>query len=431
MLHKYFLFFIIFLIAQFANAQQLTLENAIAIALKKNFDIEIAKDNLNISTINNHIGNAGGLPTVAATISNQESFINLNQQLNTGTNINKTGATSNALNANVTGSYLLYNNYRVITTKKRLEQLQQLDKQQLQSQIQNTIAAVTTQYFNVIKQQNYLSTLQQSINISKKQLEIIEVKKDVGLANNADLFQSKIDVNTRQQDFYSQELVIKQAKADLLNTLNLKADSTIIISDTIIIDSHISYEKIIASLQQNNDVAALETQIKINELIEKETKTQRYPSLRANAGVNYGRTQSDAGQVLLNQSYGPFVSLSLSIPLYNSGNIKRQEQVANINTKIVQTQKEKVVATYQNQVYKTYQLYTTSINQIEAQKSNYDLAKSLVDLVMQKFQLSQATILELNAAQKSFEDAAYKLTMLLYTAKIAETELKRISNLLN
>lgn len=431
MLHKYFLFFIIFLIAQVATAQQLTLENAVAIALKKNFDIEIAKDNLNISTINNHIGNAGGLPTVAATISNQESFINLNQELNTGTKINKNGAASNALNANVTGSYLLYNNYRVITTKKRLEQLQQLDKQQLQSQIQNTIAAVTTQYFNVVKQQNYLTTLQQSINISKKQLEIIEVKKDVGLANNADLFQSKIDVNTRQQDFYSQELVIKQAKADLLNTLNLKADSNIIINDTIIIDSHISYEKIIASLQQNNDVAALETQIKINELIEKETKTQRYPSLRANAGVNYGRTQSDAGQVLLNQSYGPFVGLSLSIPLYNSGNIKRQEQVANINTKIVQTQKEKVVATYQNQVYKTYQLYTTSINQIEAQKSNYDLAKSLVDLVMQKFQLSQATILELNAAQKSFEDAAYKLTMLLYTAKIAETELKRISNLLN
>lgn len=431
MLHKYFLFFIIFLIAQVATAQQLTLENAIAIALKKNFDIEIAKDNLNISTINNHIGNAGGLPTVAATISNQESIINLNQQLNTGTNINKNGATSNALNANVTGSYLLYNNYRVITTKKRLEQLQQLDKQQLQSQIQNTIAAVTTQYFNVVKQQNYLTTLQQSINISKKQLEIIEVKKDVGLANNADLFQSKIDVNTRQQDFYSQELVIKQAKADLLNTLNLKADSTIIISDTIIIDSHISYEKIIASLQQNSDVAALETQIKINELIEKETKTQRYPSLRANAGVNYGRTQSDAGQVLLNQSYGPFVGLSLSIPLYNSGNIKRQEQVANINTKIVQTQKEKVVAAYQNQVYKTYHLYTTSINQIKAQKSNYDLAKSLVNLVMQKFQLSQATILELNAAQKSFEDAAYKLTMLLYTAKIAETELKRIGNLLN
>ena len=46
--------------------------------------------------------------------------------------------------------------------------------------------------------------------------------------------------------------------------------------------------------------------------------------------------------------------------------------------------------------------------------------------MLQKFQLSQATILELNAAQKSFEDAAYRLTNLSYAAKIAEVELKII-----
>jgi outer membrane protein TolC len=50
--------------------------------------------------------------------------------------------------------------------------------------------------------------------------------------------------------------------------------------------------------------------------------------------------------------------------------------------------------------------------------------------VLQKFQLGQATILELNAAQKSFEDAAFRLTNLNYTAKIAEVELKKIGNLL-
>lgn len=428
---KRFIYITLFVAPVLVKAQQLSLTDAINIALKKNYDIEIARDNVNISKINNHIGNAGGLPTVSATFSDQESVSNINQKLNTGAEISKNGAFNNNLNGNVTGTMLLFNNYRVVATKQRLEQLQQQNQQQLLSQIQNTIAAVMTQYFNVIKQQSYLSTLQQSIDISKKQLEIIEVKKDVGLANNADLFQSKIDLNTRQQDYYTQQLVIKQSKADLFNTLNIKADSNLTIKDTITIDKNISYDKVLASLNQNADVAALDYQIKINELIEKETKAQRYPSLRANAGLNYGRTQSDAGQLLLNQSYGPFVGVGLSIPLYNSGTVKRQEQTANINTRIAKTQKEKVINSYQTQLYKTYQSYSTTNEQILTQQNNYQLAKDLVDLVMQKFQLSQATILELNAAQKSFEDAAFKLTSLLYTAKLAEVELKRIGNLLN
>lgn len=428
---KRFIYITLFVAPVFAKAQQLSLTDAINIALKKNYDIEIARDNVNISKINNHIGNAGGLPTVSATFSDQESVSNINQKLNTGAEISKNGAFNNNLNGNVTGTMLLFNNYRVVATKQRLEQLQQQNQQQLLSQIQNTIAAVMRQYFNVIKQQSYLSTLQQSIDISKKQLEIIEVKKDVGLANNADLFQSKIDLNTRQQDYYTQQLVIKQSKADLFNTLNIKTDSNLTIKDTITIDKNISYDKVLASLNQNADVAALDYQIKINELIEKEVKAQRYPSLRANAGLNYGRTQSDAGQLLLNQSYGPFVGVGLSIPLYNSGTVKRQEQTANINTRIAKTQKEKVINSYQTQLYKTYQSYSTTNEQILTQQNNYQLAKDLVDLVMQKFQLSQATILELNAAQKSFEDAAFKLTSLLYTAKLAEVELKRIGNLLN
>ena len=425
---KFLYIFLLFPITTFA--QQLTLKDAINIALKKNFDIEIANKNVEISKINNHIGNAGGLPTIAATISDQEAITNINQKLNTGTEISKSGAYTNTLNANITGSMLLFNGYRVVATKQRLEELQKQNQQQLTAQIQNTIAAVMLTYYDIVKQQNYLRTLQQSIAVSQQQLQLIEVKKDIGLANNADLFQIKIDLNTRQQDYTSQELVIKQGKIDLLNLLTLKTDSSIFINDTIVATGNIKFENIVNSLQQNADVLAINNQIKINELIEKETKTQRMPSLRANTGLNFGRTQSDAGQLLLNQSYGPFVGLSLSFPIYNSGNIKRQEQVANINTKIAKTQKQKTIEAYQTQTYKTFQAYTTALEQAKTQENTYKLSQDLLQLVLQKFQLGQATIIDLREAQKSFEDSGFRLTNLHYIAKIAEIELMRIGNLL-
>jgi outer membrane protein TolC len=423
-----FLIYLVILFPFAGSAQALTLKDAINIALKKNYDIEIAKDNVSISKINNHIGNAGGLPTVSATLSNQEAVTNINQKINTGTEIDKTGALTNTLNANVTGSMLLYNGYRVVATKKRLEELQLQNQQQLTAQIQNTIAAVMLKYYDIVKQQSYVRTLQQSIAVSQQQLQLIEVKKEIGLANNADVFQIKIDLNTKQQDFASQELIIKQAKTDLLNLLTLKTDSSIVIKDTIVSNGEIKFETIANSLQQNADILSLNNQIKINELIEKETKTQRMPSLRANTGLNFGRTQSDAGQLLLNQSYGPFIGLSLSFPIYNSGNIKRQEQVANINTTIAKTQKQKAVENYQTQLYKTYQAYTTAKEQAKIQQSTYQLSQDLMQLVLQKFQLGQATIIEVREAQKSFEDSGFRLINLNYLAKIAEIELKRIAN---
>ncbi len=422
------LFFLLALIAVKTNAQELTLQDAINLALKNSFDIQITKNVADANKINNNIGVAGGLPSIAATASNQESVVNINQKLNTGTEITRDGATSNNLTANVSGTMLLYNGYRVVATKKRLEILQQQSEQNLNSQIQNTIANVMVNYYNVVRQQGYIKTLQQSIDLSKQQLELIQNKQALGLANNANLFQSQIDLNTRVQEMQSQQLILAQATTDLLNVLNVKPDSVIRIKDSIVVDKNVRINDVLQAVNANPQIGALSSQIKINEFLEKETLAQRYPSLRANTGINYGRNQSNGGQLLLNQSYGPFLGLTLSVPLYNSGIVKRQQQIAKINTTNAKLQKENIELDFKSGAIKTYQAYTSSLQQITTQQNTYQLAQQLVQLSLQRFQLAAATIIEVREAQKSFEEAGFRLINLSYLAKLAEIELKRISN---
>jgi len=52
----------------------------------------------------------------------------------------------------------------------------------------------------------------------------------------------------------------------------------------------------------------------------------------------------------------------------------------------------------------------------------------LLDLVLQKFQLRQATIVDVRQAQQSFEGASYTFTNLSFAAKSAEIELNRLVN---
>ncbi len=202
----------------------------------------------------------------------------------------------------------------------------------------------------------------------------------------------------------------------------------IAVQDTIVVDSSIKIESVLANLHNNGDIRAANDQVLINMQIIKETAAQRYPSLRASTGYNYSRNQASAGQLLLNQSQGPFLGVSLGIPIYNGSIYQRQQKAAEINSHIAEYEKEILLRDYSANIVKTYQAYISSLQQLETQRKNFKLAQQLVDIVLLRFQLRQATIVDLSQAQQSFLVAAYSLVNLAFSAKAAEIELKRVSN---
>lgn len=425
-----FLILMIVIKAFSGNAQTLQLQDAVNLALKNSLEVEIAKNRVDIASTNNYIGVAGGLPVVTGAVSDNEQITSLNQKLNTGTTISRNNAAANALNANVTGSILLYNGGRVIATKKRLTELQAQSKEVLNAQVQNVIADVMTAYYDVVRQQNYIKTIDRSIEASSEQLRLIKIRQQAGLANNADLFQAQIDVNNLQQSKLAQELVVEQSKTELMRLLNLKADSNIVIQDTIIIDRNIQLDSVLTGLEKNAEIQAAGKQIRINELIVKETAAQRYPTIRGTAGYTFARNKSAAGQLLLNQSYGPSIGLSVAIPIYNGTILKRQQKNAATEVKNASLQKEILVRDYTAQAVKQYQSYLNTVSQLDSARENYKLSEKLLNLTLLRFEYKQATTLEVKNAQQSFESAGYRLVNLTYAAKAAEIELKRLSNTL-
>ena len=77
---------------------------------------------------------------------------------------------------------------------------------------------------------------------------------------------------------------------------------------------------------------------------------------------------------------------------------------------------------------RTYQAYKNALQQLETEVENYKLSMQLVDLVLKRFELNQATIIDVRQAQQSFEASGFRLLNLNYTAKLAEIELKRLAN---
>jgi outer membrane protein len=428
MMKKGFILLLFIMAAQAGFAQVLKLEDAVNIALKNSLDIQLLKNNQSIADINNYIGVAGGLPTVTANASDQEQVTNVDQKLNTGTVIHRNAAVGNNFNSNVTAGMLLYNGSRVVATKKRLEELEAQSAQYVNAQVQNLMAAVMTNYFDVVRQQSYLKTLGQSLEVAQKRLDIVRTQQMVGMANNADLYQSQLDLNTIIQNRESQILAVQLSKTDLLTLLNLRPDSVIAIEDTILIDKSITLTDIVNNIGKNAELMAADQQIRINELLVKETKAQRYPSLRANASYSFSRNQISAGNVLLNKQQGIQGGLTLGIPIYNGSIFKRQQRVAEVNVKNAALQRDILMRDFTGTAVRTFQAYNSTMQQLETQQQNLQLAQKLLDLTLLRYQLREATILEVRQAQESFENAAYIMTNLSFTSKSSEIELRRLTN---
>jgi outer membrane protein len=416
------------LLPMLAQAQiQLSLQSAIDSALKNNLDIQISKNYVLIAKVSNTYGMAGGLPYINGSATNNFSLNTTNQNFSDGTSTNGSGILENNVNAGISANIVLFNGFKVLATKKRLSLLQQQSQTELNGQVQDIMASVMIKYYDIIRQQGNLRIMQSSLDLSRKKMDIVNERNQVGMANGVEIMQAQSDVNTAEQNLKVQQLIIDQDKADLLQLINARNKFAYTISDSIMIDPGLNADSINSFLKRNPQIQSAEQQIRINEQLLKETNAQRYPSLKFNAAYNFGRADYNGGYTLLNQNYGPVAGLSLQVPIFNGNVYHTQKIVAGLNVSNAKLNKENLHNSLETAATKQYLAYTTSLQQITTQQNNFELAKKLVDLVMQNFQHGQATILDVKAAQSSYESAAYQLINFQYAAKIAEIQLKQLT----
>ena len=415
-----------------AAQNNLSLKEAVTIAIQNSYDIKLVENSLSIAQNNNNYGVAGGLPTVTANGTNNNTLTTINQTFpDASRNTTRNGVDGSTLNGGLSATMILFNGYRIAATKDRLESIQKQTEAVLQTQMLNTSSTVMQQYYNVIRQLAFLKTIEKSIEASEQRVAIVKTRQELGVANQADLLQSSLDLNALLQAKQNQLLVLDQVKADLYNSMVVPANSNYIFTDSIQVDQKMILSDVESKMKAHPLLQSAQQLINVNQFLEKETKALMYPTLRANTGFNYNSNKSAAGFILLNESYGPFLGFNLSIPIYAGTSNKRAYKNAQINTVSAKIQYDNTAQSLATELFKTYQNYQNSIKQTPTEIQNYEMSDALLTLVMDRFKLGEATIVDVKQAQQSFETAGFRLTSLKFSAKIAEIELKRLSNQLS
>ncbi|WP_281233632.1 TolC family protein [Flavobacterium gelatinilyticum] len=416
-----------------ADAQEtLSIEEAMKIALENNFEIKIAKNNSVISETNVTVGNSGMLPTVTASVVDNNSIMNSSQTRQDGSTTSLDNAKNNSLTYGVSLGWTVFDGMRMFARLDQLKELQKLGDAELKRTILLKIGQVNSAYYDLVQQQQQLAALDTTIVISKQRLELAQNRFTIGKASKLEVLNAQVDLNSDQVALLRQKESYANAKILLNQYLARDPKIDFKVTDEVKVDNKLVLVDLMELAQKQNP--ALEAQIinkRIAELQLKQVKSTRYPTLRLTTGYNFSESQSSLGFTSETSSRGLNYGFNASMNIFDGFNQHRNEKVAKLqieNTKIVIEQQNLILNT---QLSTAFQTYLTNLELIDLEEDNEAIAKQNLEITLDKFRIGTITTIDFRTAQLNYVNAKVRYSNAQYEAKLSEIALKELAGNIN
>jgi outer membrane protein TolC len=411
--------------------QRLSINEAIKIALEKNYDINLAKSDAEISSNNFSLGNAGILPRVDVTGSQTKTVTNTKQEYADGSSVDKGDASSNSTNAGIALSWTLFDGFKMFTSYAKLREYKELGEINLRNQIENSISSVIQTYYNVVVQKYLYRVAKESITISEERVKLAEEKLSVGSASQLDVLRAKVDLNADKSNLLAQEVTLSSLKVILNRLLSREVSDDFDVDDTIDIKGGLSFDQLKAAAIKNNaDVLQSEKNKILSSYDVGLTKSDYYPKISLTGGYTYFKSQSDANLVKSSRSYGYNYGLNLSWNLFIGFTTRLQYENALIALDKNDIKLRQSISVLESNMLIAYKNYEKNLEILKLEEENVSVAKENLDLALEQLKIGLLSPIEFRDVQKNYTTAQSRLSSARYTAKMSEKDLLKLSGIL-
>ena len=415
------------------NAQEvLTLESAVKIALENNYEIKIATNNLSIEKTNVAIGNAGMLPTVTATVVDNNSIQNSSQTRQDGTETELDNAKNNSLTYGVGLDWTVFDGMRMFARLDQLKELQKLGEAQLKLTVITRISDVNAAYYNLVQQQQQLAALDTTIVISNQRLTLAQNRFTIGKASKLEVLNAQVDLNTDQVALLRQKELYANSKILLNQLLARDVATDFKVIDELEVDALLLLPELRALAEKQNP--QLEAQIinkRVAELELKQIKAARYPTVRVNTAYNFSESQSSLGFLAQSQSRGLNYGFSASLNIFDGFSQNRNEKITKIQIENSKLNIDQQNLALNSQLATSYQTYLTNLELIALEEKNESIAKQNLNITLDKFRIGTITTLEFRTAQLNYVNAKVRYSNAQFQGKLSEIALRELAGNLN
>ncbi len=424
--------FIFFFLVQFPIllfAQEiLTSEQAIKIALENNYSIRIARNQAEISSNNVTYGNAGFMPSVDLSVSQNNNIQNSKQEFLSGQDNEKENAKSSSFNLSGVFNWTLFDGLEMFTNYEKLKELEAMGELAARVVIERTIVSVLSSYYDLVRQKQRLQVIDKTISISEERIRLAEEKFQLGAASRLEILQAQVDYNADRSDQLNSEEIFRTSKIRLNNLLARDIALDFDVEDTIDTVSMPAWKDVYDIAMANNTYLQMNNiDTRLTSLELRSLNARRMPRLNANMGYSYLKSESEAGFMKTNQTSGINYGLSVGWNIFNGFNLNRQIANARIMKENAEIELMDFRSTLHTDLMATYLSLQSKKQLVDFESLNLEVADRNLAIAMERFRLGELSGFELREAQKNYLAAESRLITARYQAKIVEIDMNEIT----
>lgn len=417
--------------------ESLSLAKAIETGLQNNYNIQIARENIEIAQLDNDWGMAGRYPTIDLNLNSNNGFTN---NVNPASFLTEISSFSTGLAPSVDASWVLFDGYRVRLTKQRFEELQRLSEGNLQIAVENTIRSIILAYYAALVQEEQLGVLEDVLELSRDRITYQEVRKEFGQAVKFDLLQT--------QDAYLEDstnyLIQKTSFENALRELNL-AMGVDDLGRRYTLSDRLTYETADYQLQDlrtkmfannrnlqnlfiNREVASLNT--RLAEAVRSPTVSVRGSALY-NTNLSSGSGTLRSGESLsldavIARSLNVGVNFTATYNLFNGGVTRRNIDKAKRNEIITQLNVDETKRQLSAQLENTLATFNNQRELVRLSEERIENAQQNLEISEERFRGGLINSFDYRTIQLAYINASQAHLSALFNLKNTETELIRL-----
>ena len=412
------------------QAQIMTLKDCLEEGISESYQIKLVNISEEKTANNDSWLYAGGSPTLSATGSYSGSLSSNDATLaSDGSTVSNRNVLDHTLSAQLRAEWTVFDGFSIQATRNRLEELHNQGTIQTRVAIEDYIATLTTEYYNLVRQTIHLKNLEYAASLSKERLRISSERYDMGGNSRLEMQQAQVYFNSDSAKSLKQHESVASANIRInrlmsnqdLRTVHVAADTAINLLTGL--DYESLYEDMIKT---NASLLRAESNRTLAQLDRRAVQARNYPYIRLNA--SYGLTHNIYGNSTYTErtNWGPSFGATMGINLI-TGKQRVQERNARLDELTADITIDQLELQLRANLDDFWQAYQNNMMLLELQEQNLKTAQETMEIAQERYMLGNLSGLEMREAQKSLLDAEESLLQVQYDTKVCEISLLQIS----
>lgn len=407
-----------------------TLPEFIATGLENNYKLKISRNDETIRSNNATAANAGYLPVINATAGYDGSYSGSeSKNRNDDTFTRQPSALDHSLQVGINAEWTVFDGFKIQANYSRLQELKRQGATRTRIDIEDYVASLTGEYYNLIQQKIRMRNLNNAVKLSKERLRIVLERYSIGSASRLDLQQAQVDFNADSAQSLKQHELLATSRIRLYELMAVKdMKSALNISDsTIEVDTSLSHDTLLeATMRQNADLLNSKHDIRLAQLDYKATMSRDYPYIKLNAGYNYRYNNYGNGSDSQRSTWGADFGVTVGYKIFD-GNRSRERRNAQLNIDNADLARLQLEQSLRSDLADLWQAYKNNLRLLSLERENLITAQENHYIAHERYMLGDLSGIEMREAQQSLLDAEERILVAQYNTKLCEISLNQIS----